>query len=86
MMQKFSPNWYWQQLGYRIERHGYFRNTFDNQGRVVIDRSRYESVNNDCMLGLDYYTFEPDYYTLELSISRWLYESLTENPEIESIN
>lgn len=45
---------------------------FDNQGRVVIDRSRYESVNND--------------YTLELSISRWLYESLTENPEIESIN
>lgn len=67
-MQKFSPNWYWDQLGYRVVRYGY-RTIFDNQSRVVIDRSRYKSVN--------------DYYMLELSMARWLYESLTENPDYE---
>jgi hypothetical protein len=63
MMQKFSPNWYWQQLGYTIERQGrYWRKIYDPQGRLVCDKATADA---------------------EQSISRWLYESLTENPEID---
>jgi hypothetical protein len=63
IMQKFSPNWYWDQLGYTIERPTkYWRTIYDTQGQIVCNRA-----------GAD----------AEQSISRWLYESLTENPEID---
>ena len=42
-MQEFSPNWYWQQLGFTVERNGLLRTIRDQLGNEVCRRASYET-------------------------------------------
>lgn len=43
LMQEYSPNWYWQQLGFTVERNGRLRTVFDQHGNEVCRRASYET-------------------------------------------
>jgi hypothetical protein len=38
-----SPNWYWSQLGYRIERNGWHRTITDCNGAIVCVNAGYDA-------------------------------------------
>lgn len=42
-MQEYSPNWYWQQLGFTVERSGRIRTILDQHGGEVCRRASYET-------------------------------------------
>ena len=43
LMQEFSPNWYWQKLGFTVERNGLLRTIRDQNGNEVCRRASYET-------------------------------------------
>lgn len=42
-MQEYSPNWYWKQLGFTVERNGRLRTIRDQHGNEVCHRASYET-------------------------------------------
>ena len=42
-MQELSPNWYWQQLGFTVERNGRLRTIRDQHGNEVCHRASHET-------------------------------------------
>ncbi len=43
LMQEYSPNWYWKQLGFTVERNGRLRTIRDQHGNEVCHRASYET-------------------------------------------
>ena len=42
-MQEYSPNWYWQQLGFTVERNGLLRTIRDQHGNEACCLASYET-------------------------------------------
>ena len=42
-MQEYSPNWYWQKLGFTVERNGRIRTILGQHGDEVCSRASYET-------------------------------------------
>lgn len=48
MMQKFSPNWYWNEIGCTIHRNGFLRTIHDKNGEEVCHNAGYETEIGIC--------------------------------------
>lgn len=45
-MNKYSPNWYWSQLGFSVERTGAKRTIKNSDGEIVCENSGFDVENS----------------------------------------
>jgi len=43
MPNKYSPNWFWSELGYTVNRCGFLRTITDSKGNAVCKKASYET-------------------------------------------